>query len=198
MFFRLNTFGDPDGEGTGWLKVEGKFQNIYSGPQCVLGLAANRDIYYRANMYDHGDGNFVPTLSHEGTHWVRIEQNRDSKIIFKHVECAIDSMWGVDKDNCLWYREMTNPDINTQREDQPKTVFVSSSTFENLLPNVPAHYLLNAFGDLPDFSNFKFPAKASTYKVVSGGWVLYSEPKYQGKVMYHFGSKCFSMSRVVG
>lgn len=116
VFFRLNTFGDPESEGTGWLKVEGKFQMIFSGEQCVLALAANRDIYYRANIYDHGDGSFVNTPSHEGTHWVRIEQDKESKIVFKQVECAVDTMWAVDKDNCVWYKEMTNPDFNTNRK----------------------------------------------------------------------------------
>ena len=50
VYFRLNTFGDPDDEGTGWIRVEGRFQTIYSGPKAVLALAGNRDIYYRANL----------------------------------------------------------------------------------------------------------------------------------------------------
>ena len=36
----------------GWVKVEGKFQQIYSGAECVLALAGNRDIYYRANVFE--------------------------------------------------------------------------------------------------------------------------------------------------
>ena len=36
----------------GWLKVEGKFQQIFSGPECVIALAGNRDIYYRANLFE--------------------------------------------------------------------------------------------------------------------------------------------------
>ncbi len=36
----------------GWIKVEGKFQHIYSGQQCVIALAGNRDIYYRANVFE--------------------------------------------------------------------------------------------------------------------------------------------------
>ena len=50
VYFRLNTFGDPDDEGTGWTRVEGRFQTIYSGPKAVIALAGNRDIYYRANL----------------------------------------------------------------------------------------------------------------------------------------------------
>ena len=50
VYYRLNTFGDPDDEGTGWIRVEGRFQTIYSGPKAVLALAGNRDIYYRANL----------------------------------------------------------------------------------------------------------------------------------------------------
>ena len=92
VFYRLNSYGDPDNEGTGdscknnsvalrsvdlilcnlhvkrtklilqtenilslfkgWVKVEGKFQQIYSGSECVLALAGNRDIYYRANVFE--------------------------------------------------------------------------------------------------------------------------------------------------
>ena len=37
---------------SGWLKVEGKFQQIFSGPECVIALAGNRDIYYRANLFE--------------------------------------------------------------------------------------------------------------------------------------------------
>ena len=47
VFYRLNSYGDPDNEGTGWIKIEGKFQQIYSGANCVLALAGNRDIYFR-------------------------------------------------------------------------------------------------------------------------------------------------------
>ena len=60
VYYRLNTFGDPDDEGTGWIRVEGRFQTIYSGPKAVLALAGNRDIYYRANLgrTRPGDNNF--------------------------------------------------------------------------------------------------------------------------------------------
>lgn len=37
------------------------------------------------------------------------------------------------------------------------------------------------------FKNFS--SRGSSYKVVSGGWVLYSEPNYQGKATYQFGGK---------
>ena len=52
-----------------------------------------------------------------------------------------------------------------------------------------AHYNFTLYGDQPEFSMYKFPGRATTYKVNSGGWALYSEPHFQGKVMYHFGSK---------
>lgn len=52
VYFRVNSFGDPDNEGTGWLRVEGRFQQVYSGSRCVLALAGNRDLYYRANVLD--------------------------------------------------------------------------------------------------------------------------------------------------
>ena len=89
----MNTYGDAESEGTGWLKIEGKFQQIYSGPEYVVALAANRDIYYRANVFDCGDGSWVSTVNHEGTHWVRVEQSKNSKIIFKQVEATANTMW---------------------------------------------------------------------------------------------------------
>jgi hypothetical protein len=34
------------------MKIEGKFQHIFSGAECVIALAGNRDIYYRANVFE--------------------------------------------------------------------------------------------------------------------------------------------------
>ena len=48
--------------------------------------------------------------NHEGTHWVRIEQPKEGKIIFKEIECCVDNIWAVDKDNTVWYKAMSNPD----------------------------------------------------------------------------------------
>ena len=53
----------------------------------------------------------------------------------------------------------------------------------------PAHYNFTIYGDQAEFSMYKFPERAHTYKVNSGGWALYSEPHFQGKVMYQFGSE---------
>ena len=36
-----------------------------------------------------------------------------------------------------------------------------------------------------------FSSRGSSYKVVSGGWVLYSEPNYQGKATYQFGGETY-------
>ena len=58
-----------------------------------------------------------------------------------------------------------------------------------------ADYRFTLYGDVPEFSMYKFPSRASTYKVISGGWALYSEPDFQGKIMYHFGSKILSWTR---
>ena len=52
-----------------------------------------------------------------------------------------------------------------------------------------AHYNFSLYGDQAEFSMYKFPERSTTYKVNSGGWALYSEPHFQGKVMYQFGSK---------
>lgn len=72
----------------GWLKVEGKFLQVYSGAECVLALASNRDIYYRANIFEM-PGKNLTAPNHEGTHWVRIEQDKDSKIIFKQASIQL-------------------------------------------------------------------------------------------------------------
>ena len=52
-----------------------------------------------------------------------------------------------------------------------------------------ADYNFTLYGDQPEFFMYKFPERATTYKVNSGGWALYTEPNFQGKVMYHLGSK---------
>lgn len=167
VFYRLNSYGDNDNEGTGWIKVEGKFQQIYSGANCVLALAGNRDIYFRANVYEKDGVSLSP--NHEGTHWVRIEQPKGDKIIFKQVECTEDTIWAVDKDNTVWFKNMSNVD-----------------TYLN------PHYNFTLYGDQPEFSMYKFPERATTYKINSGGWAMYSEPHFQGKVMYHFGNELLS------
>ena len=69
---------------SGWIKIEGKFQQIYSGANCVLALAGNRDIYFRVNVFEKDGISLSP--NHEGTHWVRIEQPKEEKIIFKQVK----------------------------------------------------------------------------------------------------------------
>ncbi len=52
----------------------------------MLALAGNRDIYYRANLIEElcEEGATI-TPTREGTHWVRLEQSKEDKIIFKWV-----------------------------------------------------------------------------------------------------------------
>ena len=45
------------------------------------------------------------------------------------------------------------------------------------------------FDDIRNFDNFNFPSRGSTYKIVSGGWILYSEPNFEGKVVVHLPGK---------
>ena len=53
-----------------------------------------------------------------------------------------------------------------------------------------AYHSFTSFGDQPNFQDrYKFPDKACTYKIASGGWALYSEPDFKGKVMYQWSSK---------
>ena len=69
----------------GWLRVEGRYQQVYSSQQGVFALAGNRDLYYRANVSERISGEKAMTKTREGTHWIRLEQNKDDKIIFKQV-----------------------------------------------------------------------------------------------------------------
>ena len=114
----------------GWLRVEGRFQSVFSGPTCVLAIAGNRDVYYRANVlvslleekispsvhlqclkiFQDIPGNTI-SPNREGSHWVRLEQDKDSKIIFKQIEAASDTLWGVDKDNNVFFKEYIYDDI---------------------------------------------------------------------------------------
>ena len=51
-----------------------------------MALAGNRDLYYRSNVKeDYPAGATASGNSNEGTHWVRLEQPKDKKIIFKQV-----------------------------------------------------------------------------------------------------------------
>lgn len=159
VWFRLNTFGDPETDGTGWMRIDGRFQQVYSGPEGVIALAANRDLYYRANVGEK-DGKSMTSFN-EGTHWIRIEQDKEAKIIFKQFEFAKNSLWAVDKDNNVFYKQ-------------------------GIFDDLESNYAVRVFGDEPDFSMYNFAEKGTTAKVSSGGWALYSEPNYKGKVSYLF------------
>ena len=50
---------------------------------------------------------------------VRINQRRD-KVIFKIVESSGDTMWGLDKHCCVWFKEKSSPDLYTNRELEKK------------------------------------------------------------------------------
>ena len=55
------------------MKIEGKFQHIYSGAQTVIALAGNRDIYFRVNVFDKDDLE-VSWWGPSVTRWVDIFQ----------------------------------------------------------------------------------------------------------------------------
>jgi len=78
-----------------------------------------------------------------------------------------DTLVGSDKDNNLFFKTKTSSDVK-------------------------AGTVATLYDDLPNFDLFNFPSRGSSYKVVSGGWVLYSEPNYQGKATYQFGDECLS------
>ena len=41
------------------------------------------------------------------------------------------------------------------------------------------------YGDSQNFDFCNFPSRGSTYKIGSGGWVVYTEPNYQGRYVVH-------------
>ena len=59
-------------------------------------------------------------------------------------------------------------------------------------PSFVANYDVKAYGDEAEFSRYNFPSKGTTMKAPSGGWAIYSEPNFQGKVLYQIGSKFFA------
>ena len=56
--------------------------------------------------------------NNEGTHWVRLEQPKDKKIIFKQVETAMDHIWALDKDNHVIFKSDIYDDINSEENSQ--------------------------------------------------------------------------------
>ena len=132
VWFRLNTVGDPDNEGTGWQRVEGRFQQVYSGPTGVFALAGNRDLYQRVNIQlDPNEKPLTPT--NEGTHWIRIEQSKENKIIFKQFELSGNDIWAIDKDNQVFWKSDIYEDINREFEKKKYRVSVINvCTFSRL------------------------------------------------------------------
>jgi len=157
VLFRDGTQDDPDdADGSGWTPIDGKFIQISVGSGIVWGLGANTDFFYRSGI----DKN-------TGTHWLRVEQPKDSKVVFKQLEVEGDLIVASDKDNNVYYKIGFNKDL---KAGCSATLYNDSNNF--------------------DMSNF--PSRGSSYKVTSGGWVLYSEPDYQGKMVVHLPGECIS------
>ena len=53
--------------------------------------------------------------NNQGTHWVRLEQPKDKKIIFKQMEISGDHLWALDKDNHVIFKSDIYDDINCAR-----------------------------------------------------------------------------------
>lgn len=82
----------------------------------MIALAANRDLYYRANVGEK-DGKSMTSFN-EGTHWIRIEQDKEAKIIFKQFEFAKNSLWAVDKDNNVFYKQGIFDDLECKYNER--------------------------------------------------------------------------------
>ena len=59
-------------------------------------------------------------------------------------------------------------------------------TCNNTTNNILVGTSTTLYDDTPNFELSNFPSRGSSYHVISGGWVLYSEPNYQGKILIHF------------
>ena len=46
-----------------------------------------------------------------GTHWLRVEQPKDSKVVFKQIEVEGDMVVATDKDNNVYYKMGFNKDL---------------------------------------------------------------------------------------
>ena len=51
--------------------------------------ASGNPVYYRANVSEKISGEKALTKTREGTHWVRLEQAKEGKIIFKQVRVCL-------------------------------------------------------------------------------------------------------------
>ena len=68
---------------------------------------------------------------------MRIEQGKEEKIIFKQLESADDSIWAVDKDNQVFFKEYIMEDLND-------------------------HFHTTVFGDEDSFEMYNFPGTCSS------------------------------------
>lgn len=66
----------------------------------VWALGANRDFFYRSGIEKN-----------TGTHWLRVEQPKDSKIVFKQMDVDGDTIVATDKDNNIFYKFGFSKDI---------------------------------------------------------------------------------------
>ena len=46
-----------------------------------------------------------------GTHWLRVEQEKENKIVFKQIEVEGDTLVATDKDNNIFYKLNYSKDV---------------------------------------------------------------------------------------
>ena len=59
--------------------------------------------------------NLGETSNREGTHWIRLGQDKERKIIFKQFEFAGNSLWAIDIKNNIWFKEELEEDIMSKK-----------------------------------------------------------------------------------
>ena len=79
---------------------DGPGAGLAVGDGVVWALGANRDFFYRSGIEKN-----------TGTHWLRVEQPKDSKIVFKQMDVDGDTIVATDKDNNIFYKFGFSKDI---------------------------------------------------------------------------------------
>ena len=114
--FRDGTQDDPDdADDSGWTPIDGKFIQLAVGVGIVWGLDANRDFFHRLKSHAKKFSYFLNLRTgiekNTGTHWLRVEQPKESKVVFKQIEVEGDMLVATDKDNNVYYKMGFNKDL---------------------------------------------------------------------------------------
>ena len=131
VLFRDGTADDPDdADGSGWTPVDGKFIQLAVGNGHVWGLGANREFFYRSfqlTLVNNQQQLFRAGIEkNTGTHWLRVEQPKEGKVVFKQLDVEGEMLVATDKDNNVFYKIGYSKDL--------KGKIHKNETFSNTFP----------------------------------------------------------------